>query len=221
MDDLHRNREENGSAGASARREHERRKAGREQRAREKHPRLGGLLLALNGAPEHEVRWARGAEGEELVATALTSRCGDGVVLLHDRRIPGRRANIDHIAIAPSGVWVIDTKRYKGRVQVSNPLFGKTALRIAGRDQSKLVEGLTAQVAAVTRAIREAYRTVPVRGCFCFVDAELPLLSTPTINGFACLQPKGLAKRLNASGPVPPDTVALLGRELAATFRAA
>jgi nuclease-like protein len=40
-------------------------------------------------------------------------------------RVSTSRANIDHIAIAPSGVWVIDSKRYKGRVSVSRPLLGK------------------------------------------------------------------------------------------------
>jgi hypothetical protein len=38
-------------------------------------------------------------------------------LVLHDRAIPGTRSNIDHIAVVPSGVWVIDTKQYRGRVQ--------------------------------------------------------------------------------------------------------
>jgi hypothetical protein len=38
-------------------------------------------------------------------------------VVLHDRRIPGRRSNIDHLVIARSGVWVVDTKRYRGKVE--------------------------------------------------------------------------------------------------------
>ena len=37
--------------GASTRREHERRQANREKRVREKHPRDGGLMLALGSAP--------------------------------------------------------------------------------------------------------------------------------------------------------------------------
>src|ERR1700709_487015 len=95
-------------AGASARREGERRKANREARVHEHHPRLGGVILALRDAPQHERSWARGAGGEELVELALTKRCPD-VPVLHDRRIPGSRANIDHIGIAATGVWVIDT----------------------------------------------------------------------------------------------------------------
>ena len=39
---------ESGSAGASARREFERRKAKREERIRSKHPKLGGLMLAVS-----------------------------------------------------------------------------------------------------------------------------------------------------------------------------
>ena len=37
------------------------------------------------------------------------------VLLLHDRRLPGSRANIDHIAVTSAGIWVIDSKRYTGR----------------------------------------------------------------------------------------------------------
>ncbi|MCA1679657.1 MAG: NERD domain-containing protein, partial [Actinobacteria bacterium] len=143
--------------------------------------------------------WARGAGGEELVEQGLTRHCPD-VVVLHDRRIPGSRANIDHIAIAASGVWVIDTKRYTGKFQVAKPLFGKPTLKIAGRDQTKLVDGLTRQVALVTPALAAIAPDIPVHGCFCFVDTELPLFGTSTINGFSIFGRRGLAKQLNAPG---------------------
>src|SRR4051812_49121095 len=64
-----------GTAGASARRVHERRKARREDAVRAKHPRIGALLLALKEPPGHERRWAHGAGGEEMVAAALDARC--------------------------------------------------------------------------------------------------------------------------------------------------
>ena len=102
----------NGKAGASARREGERRKANREAAVRERHPRIGGVLLALQDAPQHERSWGRGAGGEELVEAALNKHASD-VVVLHDRRIPGSRGEHRHIAIAATGVWVVDSKRYK------------------------------------------------------------------------------------------------------------
>ena len=97
-------------------------------------------------------------------------------MVLHDRRIRGSRANIDHIAIAPSGVWVIDTKRYRGKVAVVKPLFGRAKLTIAGRDKSRLVDGLAKQVALVEAAMDEvALRcSLPQDGYRPTDPAELP-----------------------------------------------
>jgi hypothetical protein len=36
--------------------------------------------------------------------------------------MPGSRANVDHIALAAC-VFVIDAKRYKGRIEVRKPHF--------------------------------------------------------------------------------------------------
>lgn len=110
-------RSDSGRAGASARRAHERRRTRRVQQVRARHPRIGGLMLALGGEPAAERNWSRGAHAEELVGEALERRCRGEVAVMHDRRLPGTRANIDHIAIAPSGVWVIDTKRYSGKIE--------------------------------------------------------------------------------------------------------
>jgi hypothetical protein len=190
-----------GTAGASARREYERRRARREQAVRERHPRVGGLLLALRNAPAHESSWARGADGEAMVAAALEARCRPEVALLHDRRLPGSRANIDHLAVTPSGVWVIDAKRYSGRIRVVEPLSGAPRLDIGGRDRSSLVEGLHRQV-EVVKTVLAPGGPVPVHGVLCFVQGELPLLRTPVIGGFPLLGRRALAKRLNADGPL-------------------
>jgi hypothetical protein len=207
-----------GTAGASARREHERRKARREDAVRAKHPRIGALLLALKEPPAHERRWAHGAGGEEMVAAALDARCRPEVAVLHDRRTPGTRANIDHIAIAPSGAWVVDTKRYKGKIRVSRPLFGPAKLTIAGRDQTKLVAALIRQVELVAPAVAGVLPDVSVRGAFCFVEGELPLLGTPSISEILLLHRRSLAKRLNAEGPLTVEDIATVTAALAARF---
>jgi hypothetical protein len=210
-----------GTAGASARREHERRRANREKRVREKHPRLGGVLLALGNEPAHETAWARGAGGEERIAGLLAKRLGEGALLLHDRRISGSRANIDHLAVAPSGVWVIDAKRYKGKVAVSKPLSGQAELTIAGRDKSKLIDGLAKQVALVEAVVLKIAPGVPVHGALCFVDADLPMLGKLSFKGFPLLYPKALAKRINAAGPLDRERVAAVATQLAIRFPAA
>jgi hypothetical protein len=212
---------DSGTAGASARREHERRHANREKRVREKHPRVGGLMLALGDAPTHETVWARGAGGEEHVAKFLAKYLNADVVLLHDRGIPRSRANIDHIAIASSGVWVIDSKRYKGKVAVSNPLFGQAKLTINGRDKSKLIDGLAKQVELVKGVTAELAPAVTVHGALCFVDSDLPTFGTLTFKGFPLLYPKRLAKRINAGGPIAAEQVRALATELAGRFPSA
>jgi hypothetical protein len=69
--------------------------------------------------PQSTIAWAQGGRGERLLGDYLEKIQDDrSVVVLHDRRIPGTRANIDHIAITRSGgVWAIDAKNYTGKVQ--------------------------------------------------------------------------------------------------------
>lgn len=104
-----------GTPGASARREHERRHQRREESIRTKHPRLGGLILELTDAPQTTKAWQTGALGEERLGAKLNELSNDTLRLLHDRRIPGSRANIDHVAITQTGIWSIDAKKYNGR----------------------------------------------------------------------------------------------------------
>jgi hypothetical protein len=157
------------------------------------------------------------------VAQSLERRTADApTILLHDRRMPTGGGNIDHLAIAPTGVFVIDAKNHSGKVEVRNPLFGAPKLVINGRDRTKLIDGLDRQVAAVQTALRASgHADVPVRGALCFTTAELPLLGTLKMRGHVLLYPKALAKRLNAEGPLEPAAIDELARGLAAALRPA
>lgn len=208
-----------GVAGASAEREHERRRRRREARTRAAHPHVGGLLLALRAAPHHEPAFHEGAIGEQAVAQALERRTAEGqTILLHDRRMPRRRGNIDHLAVTPSGVFVIDTKNHKGKVDVTRPVFGAATMLIARRDHTKLLDGLDRQVAAVHSALEAEHGDVKVEGVLCFPNAELPLLRTLTMRGHLLLGPKALARRLNENGPLAGASVQTLAGKLAAAF---
>jgi hypothetical protein len=61
-------------------------------------------------------RWARGAAGEEATA-ALLAGLPRGWAVLHDRRLPGSRANVDHLVIGRRRAWVVDSKAYRGRLR--------------------------------------------------------------------------------------------------------
>jgi Nuclease-related domain len=74
--------------------------------------------LRFRVSPETSA-WRRGAAGERRTARLLDRLQQRGWVVLHDLAIPGSAANIDHLAIGPGGVVVIDSKQYRGRLQLS------------------------------------------------------------------------------------------------------
>jgi hypothetical protein len=139
-------------------------------------------------------------------------------VVLHDRRIPRSRVNIDHIAVARSGIWVIDSEHHTGKVAISKPLFGQVKLTIAGRDKTKLVESLAKQLALAEAVMPDIAPGVPVRGALCFVEAELPVLGRLTFNGYPLLSTKSLAKRINANGPVSEEDVPVIAAQIGERF---
>ena len=208
-----------GVAGASAQREFERRKTSREARIRESHPILGGAILALSDDPQSTRAWATGARGEELLGQRLDTLVSGGVRVLHDRRIPRTKANIDHIAIGPSGVFVIDAKRYAGRPSlrveggVIRPRVEK--LMVGSRDCTTLVAGMLKQVGLVVAAVPN----VPVLGMLCFVEADWPLFGGDfSTGGVRVLWPRKAAEQVAKAGTMDATAIDRLHRILAAAF---
>jgi len=89
-------------------------------------PRAGLLGLAvaalvawrLRFRPSEQARtWQRGAHGERHTARLLDRLTRDGYVVFHDLAVPDSPANVDHLAIGPTGVFVIDSKQWTGSVQ--------------------------------------------------------------------------------------------------------
>jgi Nuclease-related domain len=60
----------------------------------------------------------RGAAGERRTARLLGPLERHGWAILHDLAVPSGRANIDHLVIGPGGVFVIDSKQYRGRLRL-------------------------------------------------------------------------------------------------------
>jgi hypothetical protein len=58
--------------------------------------------------------------GERRTARLLSPLERHGWAVLHDLALPGSRANLDHLMIGPGGVFVIDSKQYRGRLQLDS-----------------------------------------------------------------------------------------------------
>jgi hypothetical protein len=119
---------------------------------------------SLRQAGSRDARaWRAGAIGESIVGRMLADAA---VRTVHDRRVPGSDANIDHIAIAPSGVYVIDAKNYTDRPRVDTYAGSDTTPRrllIGREDHTHLVHAVRRQVRVVEAALDDPTVSVSPR----------------------------------------------------------
>lgn len=128
--------------------------AGQQSRRRHKHAEhLRARAQLLNERADRIERtaemWYRGHVGEQTVGAELEKLRGHGFDVLHDVRWPGRRrANIDHVAIGPPGILVVDSKNWSGNVTVHDGVLRQNGyrrerevdgVRQAGRDVGGLL----------------------------------------------------------------------------------
>jgi hypothetical protein len=210
-----------GSAGASAQREHDRRAARREERVKGRFgPRLGGVILAVVDEPQSTLAWERGAVGEQKLAEALAGLAD--VIALHDRKVPGTRGNIDHLVVGPGGLFVVDAKHYKGRIDVRDKggLFRTDdRLYVGGRDCSHLADNMGWQVKAVETLLASAECTVPITPVLCFIDVDWPLVFAPkSFRGVRLERPRSLRNLIAATPALDSAAIEKLARILATGF---
>lgn len=176
-----------------------------------------GTALKVLAPPQSETAWRRGAEGERRVARALDRLTDEGGRVLHDRRMPSSRANIDHLVVTRAGVFTVDAKRYAGKLEARGR--GRQ-LWIAGRNRTKLLEQAQRQAATVAAVLRDGgLGAVPVRPALCFVDTQLPWLFAPKAIGDVLITtPRTVRDRLGDEHRLSKDVVAraaeLLDRRL-------
>ena len=213
-----------GVAGRSAKLEFERRHSMRAERVKQRFGRrLGGVVLALSSDPQSTEAWERGAEGERELAKALASVAE--VRVLNDRQVHGTRGNIDHIVIAPAGVFVVDAKDHGGQVHtVDRGGLFRTDLRlyVGRRDCSRLADNMTWQVDAVAAFLKSIDAgEIPVTPVLCFVRAEWPVFSPPESFRGVRIEGKRSIKRLVTSGSVlTAEARDLMAAQLARAFPA-
>jgi hypothetical protein len=155
-----------GVAGGSAAYEFQRRHDARRERVQTAHPKIGKLLLAVFDDPQSTRAWSVGADGENVLGETLEPLAGPTLRVLHDRRIPRTTANIDHLVVCSSGVFVIDAKRYLNRrpeLRVEGGLFRpRTELLYVGA-----ATGRNSSTASTSNSAWSALRWPTSRTCRC------------------------------------------------------
>jgi len=141
---------------------------------------------------------------------------GDGAGLINDRKVPGIGENIDNLVVAATGIWVIDAKNYRGRVEqrdVGGWFKTDKRLYVGGRDRTKIAQGLGWQIDAVQRALGRT--DVPMHSALCFIEADWKLFPKPfQQNGAWVTWANKLVEMIATPGPLTPDDVTQISDRL-------
>lgn len=207
------------SAGASAA-DHHRALVGREKQPGCDDVPLVELLGPL--APIENVpaaKWRRGAEGERRTAQLLAPLRRLGWTVLHDRRIPGSAANIDHLVVGPTGVWVIDSKSWRGRIKVLGDgrlWYGRRCLD----DDLRVVRWAATEVGRAVGGHGQTRELLPVHPVLCIHGVRLPSPQLP-FDGVTLAAPQALLDLLMSASPcLSGSEVARLGARTARSLPA-
>jgi hypothetical protein len=78
---------------------------------------IAALVIIESSASPLVDRWGRGAAGEECVGRVLDELRPAGWLALHD--VDVGRGNIDHVLVGPAGIYTIETKSHRGRINTA------------------------------------------------------------------------------------------------------
>lgn len=164
--------------------------------------------------------WGKGAEGERLTARAFEPLEAAGWILLNDLPLPGRkRANIDHVLIGPPGVYVVETKHWKGRGRIE-----RSRLVVNGRDRRADLDEVWREAGAVQYVLRDrlARLEFDVRAVICVHNTELArgLFREPEIAGVRIGSPRKLVAWFRSQhSRIRPEDVESLAKLVAEANR--
>jgi Nuclease-related domain len=74
------------------------------------------VMFVRDDPPQHVVNWRRGTDGERKTERALKTVEKAGFKVEHDLQRDGR-ANLDHVASGPRGIYLLETKNLTGTIR--------------------------------------------------------------------------------------------------------
>ena len=173
-----------------------------------------GLAVTTVRRRELVASWRQGAKGERQSAKLLAKLKRDGWKILHDLAIPGSRANVDHLAIGPGGVWVIDSKLWGRRVRWDPRqgwMHGQSAitpeLNTTRWEVAEVEQALGDTLARAARHV-DGDRGIIVHQAWCVHGEPLPG-GKLVVDGETIVNPRHLLSLLRADrGPtLPPAAI--------------
>jgi hypothetical protein len=176
-----------------------------------------GLAWLLRFRPSADtLAWRHGAEGERRTARLLAPLERHGYQVFHDLAVPGSTANVDHLVVGPTGVYVIDSKRYRGHLRYTGGHLWQ-----GGRTLDRTLETLwwEATQVAETLGFGPDLHVYPV---LCVHVARLSWRRELLVDGIPVLGAAALRPALRViRQALSPEQVALVAGHIRAGFRPA
>lgn len=166
--------------------------------------------------PEDTLAWRRGAQGERRTARLLAPLERQGYQVFHDLAIPGSAANLDHLVVGPTGVFMIDSKRYRGHLH-----YSAGRLWHGRRPLDRTLDTLwwEATQVAETLGFGPDLHIYPV---LCVHVARLPWLRELLVDGIPILAAGALRPALQVTRQaLSPEQVELVAAHIHASFQPA
>jgi hypothetical protein len=173
---------------------------------------LAGVLAGFMSWSARRLRnFIKGAEGEETVARIL-SFLPQGHTVFNDLQLSDGGPAFDHIVVAPTGVYVIETKNWSGEIT-----FEKGRVLCNGKLPSRPpIKQVKEAAAALIDYLTEVHcPEVPVHPVLCFVNNSLKD-GPANIGGVRICSDAGLTGLFENTleTPVPGGTLSLVTSEL-------
>jgi hypothetical protein len=176
---------------------------------------IGGTASIRASQDRHGREFAKGAAGEYLIDVGLRKYLGGEAMFLTDRAVPGTKSKIDHIVVAPSGIWIIDTNLWRGKIEYKTKSLTSLdhRLYVGGVDRTSKVEDIYNLVIPVAQVIED--RSIPVHAAMVFVEGDWSNAQTLRLArdkphqhlGVWITWPRALYKMINERGPLDPESI--------------
>ena len=161
-----------------------------------------------------------GRPADRDLAVHLARELTDLGTVLHDVRLPDATHAFDHLVVAPSGIWLIDTVQIAGRVErrdVGSRGRPDSHLLLEGTDRSDLVGHLDER-RENRHAVARLAADIDIHHVVCLIDATWSISARPFQVGDVWVTwPRALTDKIRSSGLVPIRTA----HEIAAVINAA
>ena len=158
-----------------------------------------------------------GRHTDRNVATHLDRELQGLGAVLHGVQLPDTTHSVDHLVIAPSGIWLIETAHLAGRLthrSVGTRHETESQMLLDGVDRTALVDS-RGVLSAARESIAAMQFGVDVQTATCLIDATWPISAHPfKVGDHWVTWPRALTDKIQSTGLLPIRTAHDIARAI-------